>query len=90
MSLSHRYQDLGPTGFHPGAALSIPEDGLEDLKLDSFEELQVELETVNVLIRVLTPTRCVLTAVVDKTAPLGLALILMKKFHGKLLSTATT
>ncbi len=58
-------------------------------KRDSFEELQVELETENVLIRVLTPTTCVLTAVVDKTAPLGLALILMKKFHGQLLSSAT-
>ncbi len=57
-------------------------------KRDAFEELQVQLETENVLIRVLTPTPCVLTAVVDKEAPLGLALILMKKFHGQLLSSA--
>ena len=53
---------------------------------DSFEELQVQLENENVLIRGLSPSKCVLTAVVDKTAPLGLALILMKKFHGQLLS----
>ena len=38
MSLAHRYQDFGPTGFEPGSTLAIPEEGLEELKLDSFED----------------------------------------------------
>lgn len=37
MSLSHRYQDFGPVGIDPAAVLGIPDDSLEDLKLESFE-----------------------------------------------------
>lgn len=38
MSLSHRYQDFGATGIDPAALMAIPEEGLEDLKLISFED----------------------------------------------------
>jgi flagellar assembly protein FliH len=38
MSLSHRYPDFSPIGIDPGALMTVPEDGLEELKLESFED----------------------------------------------------
>lgn len=38
MSLSHRYQDFGPIGVDPAAIMGIPDDNLEDFKLEAFEE----------------------------------------------------
>ena len=37
MSLSHLYQDFGPVGIEPAAIFGIPDDSLEDFKLEAFE-----------------------------------------------------
>ena len=38
MSLSHRYQNFGQDNFGAGPALPLPEEGLEELHLNSFED----------------------------------------------------